>query len=150
MDSSNIVFDSESKTIIIEDMSHEETLEALQYLIDNKYVDDLDFNLASFKCTPRKGPVLKLTCDYTEAPYNKIIIKTVNLKNTDPDDDSFEDIECGVAILKMFNLYMFESIEDVLKENSDKYIYSGRYDVWVNKNGSFSVKTRYGGFFITD
>ncbi len=150
MNPKSIIFNKEKKTIIIEGMSHQDTIEALEYLSQNHFIDFSDYTCASFICTSRWGPKLEITSEYSNIPYNTITIKTINFKKTNSSLKDFNDIECGVKILKMFGLYIFESIETILKANKDKYIYNGYYNIWVNKNGTFFVKTKYSGFFIQD
>ena len=151
MNISNFIFNDKTKTIRIVDISRDETIDAFRFLIDNNYIGQNDFSNAYFSYSNRWGAKVELRADYTDKPYSNVVFTSINLKRTSPEDHEFEDVEVAVSLLKMLDLYMFDSIEDILKENKDKYIFNGKYEILVSRSGLFRFSTAYGGaFFLYD
>ena len=146
MDLSMLKLDSQQKLVIIEDITPRQTVEAIKELIAQKKIDPYGFQAAHLSYTPVDGPIIEFTRYYSTAPYQYLFIKTINLKNTKPEIGEFTDVECAIKILKMLQLYMFDSIERILK-NPEDYVSKkgGKYNILVDKSGLFRFDTPYGG-----
>ena len=152
MDLSVLKYDQKAKTIVIDGITPRQTVEAIKELIDTQQIDPYGFQSAYLTYKPVDGACIELTRSYSAAPYQTIYIKTINLKNTEPEIGEFTDVECTVEILKLLSLYMFDSIEDILKDPSN-YVQArgGKYTILSDKSGLFRYETPHGGAtFIYD
>ena len=150
MDMSLFRFNDDTNTVEILTPGHNQTIEALEFLVKKGYIPD-NFQHAYFTCNlkPLEGAKLKLKNDYGDRKYSTVIIYSIKLKNVEPEVAKYDDADCAVKILKMFDLYIFESIESVLyvKEN---YVFNGKYNILVDKSGLFRWETQFGAHFIYD
>ena len=152
MDLSTLTFDPKEKLITIEGISPRQTVEAVKELIQENKIDPFGFQGAYFSYKPGKGPEIEFTKYYSSAPYHRMIIKTINLKNTEPEIGEFTDVDCAIEILKLLNLFIFEAVESVLKTPSDYIKKSGGgYEICVEKSGLLRWESPYlGARFIYD
>ena len=152
MDLSLLTYDRPNGTILIENLTPRQTVEAIKELIDQKQIDPMGVQSAHFSYKPGEGPRILFSKFYTLAPYDTLIVKTINLKNTEPEVGEFTDVECAIEIVKMLNLYVFDSIGRILKDPSN-YVSTrgGKYSILIDKSGLFRFDTPYGGsqFFYT-
>ncbi len=152
MDLSQLTFDSDEKLVIIDNLTPRQTVEAVRELIKQNKIDPNGFQGAYFTYKPGEGPMIEFTKYYSSAPYHRMIIKTINLKNTIKEIGEFTDVECAIEILKLLNLFIFETVEPVLKDPSD-YIKKrgGGYEIMVEKSGLLRWESPYyGARFIYD
>ena len=145
MDFSTLTFDTTQKLIIIESLTPRKTVDAVEELIKQKLIDPMGFQNAYFTYKAGEGPLIKFDRYISFAPFHYLTIKTINLKNTEKEVGDFTDVECAIKILKMLNLYPFESIEEILKDPNN-YVKKngGKYEILVDKSGLFRWDNPYG------
>ena len=152
MDLSILSYDPKEKLITIEDLTPRQTVEAVRELIKAKKIDPNGFQGAYFSYKPGEGPKIEFTKSYSFAPYHRMIIKTINLKNTEKEIGEFTDVDCAIEILKLLNLFIFETVSAVLKDPDD-YIKKrgGGYEIIVERSGLLRWESPYmGARFIYD
>lgn len=148
MDTSQICFNELLKIVELQTRSHSETIQSIQYLIDNGFIRDNDFHRAIFTYKHSEGARVQIDSDYIARNYRHIILHSIDFNRVDPSEHDFSDVECAVAILKKLHLYVLDSIEDILRDKAN-YIYNKElYSISISKNGMMRWEGRFGAGFI--
>ena len=145
MDWSFIDIDDVSQKITIGTDDLDQTMEALDFLVDEHYINPNDYDCALFTSDEQNGASLEISSESSKVNYRTIVICAIDFNRLDIANHDYKQADYAMKIIRLFNLEVLGSIEHFIRKPNNYFISKKEYKFCIKKDGVLYWKTRSNG-----